>query len=363
MTERILHIIGRMNVGGAETFIMNVYRNIDREKLQFDFIVHTKEKCDYEDEIISLGGRIYRIEQFSKHPLKNMLQLKKILTENKEIYKTIHRHTENSIVFTDLLVAKIAGIKKRYVHSHNTKTTKGNVIHKLCRPLLNRLATKKFACSQKAGEWLFGKKQEFDVIPNGIDIGKYKFNKEIRTEVRKEFGLKENEILIGHVGRFQPVKNHTFLVDVFNELQKDIDTKLVLIGVGELQEKIRDKVNNLGIEDKVIFLGLRNDVNRIMQAMDIFLFPSLFEGLPLTLIEAQASGLNILASDSITKQCNVTGNINFLNLDEGKEKWKQKILDILKNSKRNTDISALYREGYDSMQTAKKLQNIYLNNK
>ena len=361
MTERILHIIGRMNVGGAETFIMNVYRNIDREKVQFDFVVHTKEKCDYEDEIKALGGKIYRIEQLSKHPLKSMKQLRKIIIDNKDVYRTIHRHTDSAIVFTDLLIAKLAGIKNRYVHSHSDKTSKGSKIHRICRPILNILATRKFACGQQAGEWLFGKKQNFEIIQNGIDIEKYKFNKNIRDEVRKELNLKENDILIGHVGRFHRVKNHDFLIDIFYEVQKEINAKLVLVGTGELQDQIKEKVRKLGISDKVIFLGLRQDVNRIMQAMDIFLFPSLFEGLPLTLIEAQAAGLKILASDTITKKCNITGDITFISLEEDKDIWKRKILEILEHNERNIDVSELYKEGFDSKQTAKKLQNIYLN--
>ena len=347
-------------MGGAESLIMNLYRNIDRNKVQFDFVVHTKDKCDYEDEINALGGKIYRIEQISRHPIKNMIQLKKIFKDNKDIYQTIHRHTDSSIVFTDLLVAKLMGIKNRYVHSHNTKVSKGKIIHLFFRPVLNLLATRRFACSQDAGKWLFGSKKDFTVIPNGIEIDKYKFNPKVRKEVRKELNIDDDEILIGHVGRFQNVKNHNFLIDIFYELQKDIKSKLVLVGDGELQRTIKEKVKELKIENKVLFLGLRNDVNRILQGIDLFVFPSYYEGLPLTLIEAQASGLNILASDTITKQCNITGSIEFLSLNKGKLIWKQKILNMLENNKRKLDITSLYENGFDSKETAKKLQLLYL---
>ena len=150
------------------------------------------------------------------------------------------------------------------------------------------------------------------------------------------------------------------MIDIFYELQKDINAKLVLVGKGDLQEKIKEKVHQLGIEDKVIFLGIRKDVNRILQAMDIFLFPSLYEGLPLTLIEAQAAGLKILASDTITKQCNLTGNITFLSLKGNADFWKKELLHILENNNRTGDISALYENGFDAMQTAQKLQKMYL---
>lgn len=348
-----------MNIGGAETFIMNTYRNIDREKVQFDFVIHTEKKCDYEDEIEKLGGRIYRIPQLSKHPIKNMLGLKKIFKQADKPYKVVHRHTNSSIVFTDLIIAKMMGIRKIIVHSHSTNS-KNTFIHKLFRPLM-RLANVKYACSQEAGKWLFGKKQKFEVINNGIDLEKYKFNKEIRQKERKELGIKENEILIGHVGRFNIAKNHEFLIKVFYEFQKDKNAKLVLLGVGELQQKIKEQVEKLGIEQKVMFLGLRQDVNRVMQAMDLFLFPSIYEGLPLTLIESQAAGLPILASDTITDQCNITRNINFLSLEENETTWKNKMIDLIENSQRNEDINKLYQNGFDSMQIAEKLQDVYLN--
>lgn len=355
---RVLNIIGRMNTGGAETFIMNVYRNLDREKVQFDFVVHTKEKCDYDDEITKLGGKIYRIPSLSRHPIKNLIGLKNVFKNTK--YSIVHRHTNTSMIFTDLIVAKIMGVKKIIVHSHSTNA-KNPILHKIFRPLMCKLATIKYACSKEAGEWLFGRNEKFEIITNGIDIEKYKFNREVREEVRKELNIANEEILIGHVGRFNIAKNHEFLIDIFNEFQKSNNSKLILLGTGNLENKIKEKVAKLNLQDKVIFLGVRNDVHRIMQAMDLFVFPSLYEGLPLTLVEAQAAGLDILASSVITKECNITGSIKYYDIEKPAMEWKKQLEEIIKEKhSRNTDVTGLYKNGFDSKMTAEKLQLEYL---
>lgn len=364
MTERILHIIGRMNVGGAETFIMNVYRNIDRDKVQFDFVIHTKEKCDYEDEILSLGGKIFRIEQLSKHPLKNMFQLRKILKENKSVYRIIHRHTDSSIVFTDLLVAKLVGIKNRYAHSHSNKSVKGNKLHKLFRPLLNILATRKFACSEDASLWTFGKKgaKNTEVLYNGIDFNKFLFKTKIREKIRTRERC-NNNIVIGHVGRFEKVKNHRFIVNMFKKLlNKNNNYELWLIGDGTLREEIEQLVISLDLKEKVKFFGLRKDIGDLLQAVDIFVFPSIYEGLGISLIEAQISGLPCIVSNAIQDEAIITDNVIKLEItDKSAEEWVSNILNININDKnRVINIEDEKIKKFNVQEVCNRLEHIYL---
>ena len=329
--KRILHIVGQMDRGGQETFIMNLYRNIDRNQIQFDFVVHTSQKCDFDDEIISLGGKIYSISPLSKSFLKHCKELYKIIKENK--YDTIHRHTASSIVFVDLFVAKMAGAHNRICHSHNTQNNQKG-LHRLFRPLLNLFVTERLACGMEAGKFMFGKK-EFTVIPNGINVSHFKFNNESRSKKRKELHI-DDKLVITNIGRFNEQKNHTFLIDIFYEYQKiEKNAILCLVGKGNLQENIKNKVKQLSIEDKVYFLNTRNDVNEIMMASDIFLFPSLFEGLPVALIEAQATGLPCLISDTISKEAIIESKlVHMESLSTDVSLWSKKMQELL-----NTDFN------------------------
>lgn len=356
MPIRILHIIGRMNMGGAETFIMNVYRNIDRSKFQFDFVVHTEEKCTYDDEIESLGGKIYRIPPLSKHPLKNMIELSKIFKQSDITYSIVHRHTNSSIVFTDLLVAKIMKVKKIIVHSHSTNA-KNPIIHKIFRPFM-KLANTKYACSQKAGEWLFGKNTNFEIINNGIDIEKFRFNEQKRNVLRKQLNIEKDEIVIGHVGRFCIAKNHKFIIDIFNELLKEKDAKLILVGTGEFELNIKEKVEKLNIENKVLFLGVRNDTDYLYSVFDYFLFPSLYEGFPMSLIEAQASGVNCVISNNITNEIILNNNIKKIDLNKNAEHWANQ-LKLFKEFNRKNISKEL--EKYDIKLTVNNIEKEYLN--
>lgn len=362
MSIHILHIIGRMNVGGAETFIMNIYRNIDRNKIQFDFVVHTKERCAYDDEIEKLGGKIYRIPELSKHPIKNMIELAKILKQDDIKYSTVHRHTNTSIVFTDLIISKIMKVKKIIVHSHSTNA-KNPILHKIFRPFM-RIANIRYACSKEAGKWLFGKNVNFTVINNGIDLEKYKVNDIVRNEVRKELNINPDEILLGHIGRFNKAKNHNFLVDIFYELQKDINAKLVLVGTGELENDIKNKVKEMQIENKVIFLGLRKDVYRILQAMDIFVFPSLYEGLGISLIEAQVAGLPCLVSNAIQDEAIITNNVKKLSIERNNIKeWIENIENISRNKTiidREINQNDSKIKKFNIIEVTKKLEEIYI---
>lgn len=352
---RILHIVPNMQSGGLETFIMNVYRNINRENVQFDFLVHYKEKNFYDDEIQSLGGKIYRLTlRDDNNLIKYISDLNKFFRTHTE-YKVVHCHMA-SVGFLVFLIAKKYGVKVRIAHSHNSnteKTLKG-VIKKILVKLLKYTSTQNFACSKSAGKFLFGNKN-FEVIPNGIDLKKFKYDEKTREIKRKELNL-EKKFVIGHVGRFCNQKNHEFLIKVFYEVhKKNKNTVLILIGNGELEQKIKDKVDKLNLTNDVMFLGARKDVNELYQAMDLFLFPSKFEGLGIVLVEAQVSGLSIICSDSIPNEVNITDNIQKLKLDV--KQWTNAVLNIDKNYRKKIDKRI---DKFDIKKISSNLENKYI---
>ena len=269
--------------GGVESVVMNYYRNIDRDKIQFHFLCDEDSTDIPYDEIEKLGGKVIVIPPYQKL-FKYQKKLYKIFKENN--YKIVHSHINALSVFP-LRVAKKAGVPIRIAHSHSTsnkKEWKKNIVKNILRPFSKVYANKFFACTKHAGEWLFGKKiierKELNVINNAIDLKKFEFNEKTREDLRKEFGIKEDTIVIGHIGRFMKQKNHDFLIDVFNELiKKDENSILILIGQGPLLNKIKQKAINLKIEDKVKFIGQVTDVEKYYNIMDIFLFPSIYEGL------------------------------------------------------------------------------------
>ena len=269
--------------GGVESVVMNYYRNIDRDKIQFHFLCDEDSTDIPYDEIERLGGKVIVIPPYQKL-FKYQKELYKIFKENN--YKIVHSHINALSVFP-LRVAKKAGVPIRIAHSHSTsnkKEWKKNIVKNILRPFSKVYANKFFACTKHAGEWLFGKKiierKELNVINNAIDLKKFEFNEKIRENLRKEFGIKEDTIVIGHIGRFMKQKNHDFLIDVFNELiKKDENSILILIGQGPLLNDMKQKVRDLKIEDKVKFIGQVTDVEKYYNIMDVFLFPSIYEGL------------------------------------------------------------------------------------
>lgn len=360
---RILHVLGALNRGGAETMIMNLYRNIDRSKVQFDFIIHTKNECDYNEEIKSLGGKIYSIPKYNG---KNHLEYKKkwniFFSEHPE-YKIIHGHVRS----TASIYLKIA---KRYglttiAHSHNTSSGKGitAIAKNILQYKIRYIADYLFACSLIAGEWLYGKKackqKNFYVIKNAIDTKEYVFNQQIRDRLRKEFNI-EDKFVIGHVGRFHEQKNHKFLIQVFYELQKEKENSvLLLVGDGALRTEIKQQIKKLGIESKVILAGVVSNVSDYMQVMDVFVFPSIFEGLPVTLVEAQAIGLDCIISDKITSEVCISTKITMLSLNDSISIWKNMIIKKEKREYTNMD-SCIRKHGFEIGDTVKKLTLFYL---
>lgn len=362
---RILHVIGIMNRGGAETMIMNLYRNVDRTKVQFDFVENTSEKAIFDDEILALGGCIYNCPHYNG---KNHFEYKKwwndFFKEHKGEYKIIHGHL-GSTASIYLKIAKKYGLCT-IAHSHNTimKKDLNNLIYKVYSYPTRFIADYFFTCSYVAGVSRFGKKIANDskrcyLLKNSVETKKFLYDKDVRDQVRKEFDV-QDKIVIGHVGRFNVQKNHVFLIDIFKKIyEKNKNTVLFILGDGEEKEKILEKVKNLDLVDCVRFLGVRNDVNKIMQCMDVMLFPSLFEGLPVTIIEAQASSLPCVLSDTITKECKITENVEFLSLKTDVDTWSNVTLKMSKLPRYDSS-NDIIKSGYDIEQNAIWLQNFYI---
>ena len=351
MPTRILHVVPNMNMGGLETFIMNVYRNIDRSKIQFDFLMHYKEESFYDKEIKNLGGKIYHFSlRNDSNIFKYLKELNSFFKEHKE-YKTIHCHME-SVGFIVFLVAKKYGINIRIGHAHTTnqsKTIKG-ILKRILSAPFKYTTTINLACSSEAGKYLYGNKP-FNVINNGIDFRRFDYDKKIRLKIREELNLKD-ELVIGHIGRMDNAKNQIFLINLLTKIE-DKRIKLVLVGDGELRKYLEDKVKRLSLTDRVIFLGVRDDVNLIYNAFDIFMFPSLFEGLPLTLIEAQINKLPCFVSSNITRECIISNNINFLDLDDI-DSWKN-----IDNKNRGQTIFNNDKDFFNIKNTINKLEKFY----
>jgi len=348
-----------MNRGGAETFIMNIYRNIDREKVQFDFIVHTDLKCDFDDEIEQLGGKIYHCPEYKVINHSSYVKWwNNFFLEHKE-YKIIHGHLDSSAAIY-LKIAKQFGLVT-IAHSHNTSEGSGikAQIKKVLKYGLNSVSDIKMGCSKEANKWLFQNEDEI-VINNSVDTNKFVYSSEISKAVKIELNI-EDKFVIGHIGRFQQQKNHSFLIDIFKCIvEKNSNSVLLLCGVGELKEEIYQKVKSLGIENNVIFLGLRDDIERVCQAFDVFLFPSLYEGLPVTLVEMQAAGVPCVISDVITKEVCFTDIVKMISLDEVPEIWADEVLKYSDYIKSDTS-KQIKSAGFDIKETALWLQNFYWN--
>lgn len=321
---RVLHIVGSMHPGGMENFIMNLYRNIDRDKIQFDFVVHMSGDADYEQEIQRMGGKLYTLPRLTGHPIANLKGLYRIVKDGH--YKIVIRHTPNALVAPQVYAAARAGAFS-ICHSHNTTDPK-KLLHHIGKLLMKHGKIGRFACSKDAGKWMFGKR-ECTVVHNAIDIDKYSFDPKKRTRIREEFSLEDRHVY-GHVGNFIRSKNHPFLLSVYREIARlDESAAFVLIGDGDLKEQMLKEAERLGIRERVIFTGIRHDVDAFLSAMDVLIFPSVFEGLPLTLIEAQAAGLPCLLSTAVDNGVEVTkGLVSWKSIDETPQAWAKKAIEL-----------------------------------
>ena len=355
---KILYVNGgTMDRGGVSTFMMNVYEKMHSEKIQIDFLVHTLSKGVRDEDILNLGGKIFRVPARGRNPLKNYRQIKQIMLNGK--YDVVHAHADagNSTI---LSIAKECNIPIRISHCHNTNYTNKSLLKRFLndqfKKQIPRYATHLWACSEKAGEWLYGN-HSFEVIPNAIDVQKFIYSPQLSKDLRKELNL-ENKFVIGHVGRFDYQKNHDFLLKVFAEVVHEReDAHLVLIGKGELEEVIKKQANQLGILDKISFLGESSNVNKLINVFDVGVFPSLFEGFSIAMVEMQVNGLPLVVSDNVPSEINLTDNIRFLSLDETVKYWCKTILET--KGRDTGAVDKIIAKGYNLSDMVNKLTKTY----
>ena len=360
----VLHVFGRLNRGGAESRVMDLYRNVDRTKVQFDFMQHTTKVCDFQPEIEQLGGKVYHVPPFRFwNYLSYCKAWKQFIREHPEI-RIVHGHmTSTASVY--LPIARKKGVFT-IAHSRNAGVDKGikGKLTKFLRRNLKEKCDRCFACSKLAGEAVFGKEAmeqgRVTIIPNAIDAAGFTFDPEVRRQKREELHIQPEEFLIGEVGRFDPQKNQKYAVEILAECRKkNFPAKLILIGEGPLMETVRQQVEELQLQKYVIFTGLQKDVVPFYQAMDFFLLPSFYEGLPGVAVEAQASGLRGILSDAITTETAMTSLMEFRSVQEPPEVWADRIMACGHYERQNTLVQ-MQKAGFDVKSLAKQLQDFYL---
>ena len=363
---RVLMLFTILNRGGAEAMVMNYYREIDRSQVQFDFVVHREEKGDYEDEITALGGRIYRMMPLRPHTFgKYARQISAFFDDHPE-YQIVHGQCSESGYFFYREAAR-RGLPVIIAHAHNSHVrvdlrwfVRTWLKHRM-RPHL----THYFSCGQEASEWLFGKRlaQKAIVLKNAIDSRRYLFSPEVRDRKREELHIAPETLTVCHIGRFDKVKNHRFVVEIFAELLKHRpDARLLLIGDGVLRAQTEQQVHERGLDAQVSFLGVRRDVNELLQAADALVFPSFFEGLPVTLVEAQCAGVPCVISDTIPREVIITDLVEQLSLDEPATRWADRLIHCAAQPHDRTLYPReIARAGFDIKQNAQWLQQFYLN--
>lgn len=363
--KKILHVIEGMDAGGMETLIMNYYRKIDKNKYQFDFLINKKEKVFYEDEIMAMGGKIYRNVLPKESIIKNRKELNNFFKNNK--YDVIHCH-QGITYYYPLKMAKKYNIKNRIIHNHgiNHNFLKYLYLYNQlwAKRRISNLGNNYIACSKEVLNHIFTKKiineNNYTILPNAIDVKKFKFSNIKREKIRKEFNL-NNELTFIHIGTFTTPKNHEFIINLINEYNKvNTNFKLLLVGDGPLKNDIIEKVNKLNLQNKVIFTGIRNDVPTLLSAADIMLFPSLYESFGIAALESQAAGLKTIISDKFPNDIILTNIIKSipLNIDN----WIEEIKNTNLKSKREKYNTELLKTSYDINNSVKILEKLYERN-
>lgn len=353
---RVLQVVGSLGYAGVEAVVMNYYRHIDKDNVQFDFITCSPEKQRYDDEILETGGRIYRLPSRSRKPIQYMKELKKVLLYNK--YEIVHIHQNSASMCMDAIVAKMCRVKTIIGHSHNTSC---NVKwqHYLFRPFVNWFVTDKFACSEAAGVWIFGKRKSVKIVNNAISTDLYRWNETKREMIRKELNI-QDKFVVGFVGRLHEQKNPYRMIDIFKEIKnKESKACLLIVGDGPERNNLEKVIEESNLQNDVILLGRRDDVNLLMMAMDVFLFPSLYEGLGLVAIEAQAAGLKCIVSENVPVP-NLTGLVKTLYLKDSSKVWAGNVLEPV-NFERSSAQEYIRNGNYDIATETKKLESFYMN--
>lgn len=361
--KKVLCVVASLNAGGAETFLMKVLRCIDKSEYMIDFIVSAPGI--YDEEVASLGGKIYRVPLRTEHPIKTFNQIRTIVKNNK--YNNFFKLCDTPIGVFDLLAAKMGGathISVRSCNASSNTSKKKEMMYSILRPMFNALSDCKIAPSDLAAEYTFGEKcfrnGNVKKLNNGIDLSVYKFDEKARKAIRNEYEIAEDTEVLGHIGRFNQQKNHIFLINIFNDYHKmKPNSKLLLVGNGELIEKVHKYVKNLGLDEYVIFAGIKKNIPQILSAMDCFILPSFYEGMPNTVIEAQATGLPCVISDTITREANITGLVQYISLNESFGQWTKIINEQILKSRENVQDS-IFRAGYDIQSVVREFEkNIF----
>lgn len=353
----------RFRQNGITSVIMNYYRNLDKELISMDFLGPNSIDSIYESELSKSNSKYIQLASRKKNILKYVFDLYSIMHNGK--YDIVHVHGSSHLIALELFIAKVSGIKVRIAHSHNTKCDH-ELLHKLLTPIFNYSYNYGIACSREAGKWLFNKR-DFLLMYNGIDLNKYKFDLKTRDTLRKELGLVENDFIVGNIAGFISVKNHNYIIKIFNELNKiDKDIKCILLGDGILFNEIKSKIQIGDLSNNVLLLGNKVDAYKYYNVMDTFILPSLYEGFPMVLVEAQSNGLHSVVSDTVSDSTNLTGSVAYLSIqEENIDKWVKKLLE-LKNTKLNRERDSnnaqykLKNEGFDIKDTANKLFDYYI---
>lgn len=359
---RILHSVSNMDRAGIETMLMNFYRHMDRESVQFDFLANKQKPGDYDDEIREMGGRIF-VSPGYKNVSRYFGYMTELFKKYPE-YKIIHAHN-GSLMLYALGCAQMNNIPVRIAHAHATSIPFDfkNGIKKCMKPMIKYAATDYWGCSNAAGEFYFSKKRwdkKNQLIHNAIDVDKFTFNEEWRSRIRKQYGLGD-KFVVGHVGRLTWQKNQKKLLEVFAEFHKMMPkSQLVIVGTGELEAKLKNQAKELGIFDAVTFCGMQTNVNEWYSVFDVFVLSSWYEGLPVVGIEAQAADLPCIFTDKITPEVKVTDRVRFMGLDDDADAWRDAILSFEKKD-RISRFCELKNEGYDIETEAARMQDLYIN--
>lgn len=372
---RVLQVTYSLKMSGIETLAVNILSNRNSNKFEYDFAVYSNTSSPefYDQQVLKLGGKIFKLGTSNKK--KNVLSIifervnfyKLVKTEK---YDIVHIHASSGMHVIETIICKLAGVKKIIVHSHSSKIMNNSrfyiqkkILHYTLKSVWNYIGDEFLSCSSEASKWLFSRKilceRPPEILKNGIDLNKFEFDLNQRILTRKEFNI-ENDFVIGHIGRFSSIKNQSFIIDIFYEILKVIpNSKLILVGEGEMFETVKLKSVNMGINENCLFLGVRSDVAELLCAFDVFLMPSIFEGLPLVTVEAQASGLPLVVSDSITREIDMTNNVLFVSLNDSAYIWAQEVLKLIDHERYNY-CNSISDNGYNILNTVEKLENIYL---